>query len=221
MNKLLVLAASLLVVACSEDMSVEEYNKQQAERVNSKKPKGKVIKVETALPGGTKLACDQLFDAAQLTELLEEKDPVTIQDHTKKDVEATSVCSVRRGGKLMDMKKQKKLAEKTLKLGVLAGDELCNIAVYCSIPADDKQFKDSCKRDIEQGRMTSNEAIGAFSCIKVTPKGPHDAFTYRFIDPDSRCVMSVRGGPSVNEEADVQRCAKAAFELVGPESLEL
>lgn len=221
MGKFTFLAVALLVAtACSsETESIEEYNKKQAERLDSKKPRGKAIKVETALPGGTKVACDQLLDAETLTKLLEEKDPVTIADKTKDDAEATSVCSVRRGGQLMDEKKMAEQAKKTMKLGVLAGDELCHITAYCSIPANETAFKEQCKKDMEKGSYKSNEVIGAFACIRVTPKGPDDAFTYKFIDADSRCVISVRGGPSVNDEAEVQKCAKAALVLIDPGSL--
>jgi hypothetical protein len=110
-------------------------------------------------------------------------------------------------------------AKKTAKLGVQPGDELCSITVYCSIPADETKFREQCKNDMEKGNMKSNEAIGAFACIKVTPKGPDDAFTYKFIDADTRCVLSVRGGPSVNDEAEVQKCARAALVLIDPASL--
>jgi hypothetical protein len=213
--------AVLLATACSgEKESIEEYNKKQAERLDSKKPQGKAIKVETALPGGTKIPCAQLIETDKLTELLEEKEPVGLIDKTREDPEATSVCSVRRGGQLMDEKKMAEQAKKTMKLGVLAGDELCNISAYCSIPADEAKFQDQCKKDMEKGGdMKSNEVIGAFACIRVTPKGPDDAFTYRFIDADTRCVLSVRGGPSVNDEAEVQKCAKAARVLIDSASL--
>jgi tRNA(Ser,Leu) C12 N-acetylase TAN1 len=211
--------AVLLATACSgEKESIEEYNKKQAERLDSKKPQGKAVKIETAVRGGTKIGCAQLIEVDKLTQLLEEKEPVALIDKTREDPEATSVCSVRRGGKL-DPKKMEEQAKKTMKLGVLAGDELCSITAYCSIPADETKFREQCKNDMEKGNMKSSEVIGAFACIKVTQKGPDDAFTYKFIDADTRCVISVRGGPSVNDEAEVQRCAKAALVLIDPASL--
>lgn len=219
MSKFSLLAVALLFTACGREQSVEEYNKQQAERADMGKPKVKPVKVTTALPGGTKVACDRLLDAQKVTEFLQEKEPVTIADQSKQEIEVTSLCSVRRGGELMDEKKQAELTKKTARLGVLAGDEICSIAVFCSIPADENQFKEDCKRELEKGDMKSNEAVGVFACIKITPKGPDDAFTYKFIDPDSRCVLRVRGGPSVNDEAIVQTCAKAALESIGPDSI--
>lgn len=217
MGKLSLLVIVLLCASCSSGESVDEYNRKQAELAEQKKPKGPAaVKVETAVRGGTKIACDKLLDAARLTEMLEEKEPVTLSDQSKQDIEATSVCSVRRGGKVMDAKAQEEMVKKTMRLGVLAGDELCNIAAYCAIPADGTLLKDKCERD----QMASNDAIGVFACVKVTPKGPDNAYTYKFADPDARCVVQVRGGPSVSDEAEVRRCAKAALELIGPESLQ-
>lgn len=207
--------ATLVCVACSSQESVEEHNKKLAAKLDRDRGSSKAIKIETAVPGGTKIPCDKLIDAALLTEKLEEKDPVTVADQTKQEADATSVCSVRRGGEVMSAKKQEELAKKTMKLGVIAGDELCSIAAFCSVPANEEQQRKKC----EDGNMDSNETIGVFACVKVTPKGPTDAYTYTFVDPDSRCVLRVRGGPSVDEESDVQRCAKAALELIGPASL--
>lgn len=207
----------MCLVACSSGESVDEYNKRQAEAADKKRPRTKVVKVKTALPGGVTIPCDELMDAAKLTALMGETETVVLKD--VKEVGPTSVCSVRRGGEVMDAKKQEEETKRTGRLGVLAGDELCHVTVHCSIPAQDEQFERDCKNQIEAGKRQSNEDIGAYACIKVTPKGPHDAYTYKFIDPDSRCVMSVRAGPSVNEEAEVQKCAKAVKDVIGPEQI--
>jgi hypothetical protein len=218
MRKLLVWAIALSTVACTQD--IEEHNKKQAEIAASNRPKSKIIKIETALPGGTTLACETLLDATKLGELMGETDPITLSDQTKKGMGPTSVCSVQRGGTILDAEAQEEQVKKTGRLGVQAGDELCNVEVHCSLPAEDETFKRDCQQSIEKGDRRSNEDIGTYACIKTTPKGPHDAYTYKFIDPDTRCIMSVRGGPSVNEESDVQKCAKAVLELVGPEQLQ-
>lgn len=217
MGKFFIMASALCLAACSSGESVEDYNKKQAAISDQKRPKTEVIKVKTALPGGVTIKCAELIDAAKMTTLLEEKEQVTLKDMP--EMGPTSVCSVRRGGELMDQKKQAEESKRTGKLGVLAGDELCHVTVHCSIPAQDEQFQLDCKNQIEAGKRLSNDIIGAFACIKVTPKGPNDAFTYKFIDPDSRCVMSVRGGPSVNDEAAVQKCARAVLDTVGPEQI--
>lgn len=217
MGKLFAFAIALCFVACSSGESVEEHNKRQAALADKDKPRSKVIKVKTALPGGVTIACNDMLDATKMTELLGEKDPVTFKD--VKEMGSTSVCSVRRGGEVMDAKAQAEIVKKTARLGVLAGDELCHVTIYCSIPANDENFQNDCKKNIEKGTRQANEDIGAYACIKVTPKGPNDAFTYKFIDADTRCVMAVRGGPSVNEEAEVQKCAKAVMETVGPEQI--
>lgn len=216
------LAASLcftigagLPAGCSSSESAEEYNKKLVEASGKNRSKSKVVAVETAVPGGTKIPCDQLIDAAKLTEHLGEKDPITLSEHTLEEIDATAVCSVRRGGKKLSRKEQDKRSKESNKLGVLAGDELCNITAYCSMPADEDALKQKCRSDGHQ----SNEDIGVFACVRVRPKGPVDAYTYRFLDPDSRCLMSVRGGPSIEEEAYVQKCAKATLFLVSKDSL--
>lgn len=220
MGKSCIVALALVCAACGADESVEDYNKKQADRVEAERPKGKKIVVTTALPGGITIPCPALLDVEKLTTLLAEKDPVTLKDETAENPGVTSVCSIRRGGKEMNEKKMKELAKKTGKLGVLAGDELFNVTVHCSLPAEANQFKLDCKNQIEKGKRKSNEEVGTYACIRVTPKGPNDSYTYQFIDTDSRCVMSVRAGPSVNEEAEVLRASKAVFELVGPEQIE-
>ena len=215
MGKHMLLTATIVCFGCGTE-SVEDYNKKLKDRAPNKESAAKVIKVETAVPGGTKIPCTKLFDVAKMAEELEEKDPVTLSEHTQEEFDSTAVCSVRRGGKVLSAKEQEKRSKDTNKLGVLAGDELCNIAVYCSIPADEEALRQKCKND----NMDSNDAIGVFACVKVTPKGPDDAYTYKFVDPDSRCTMRVRGGPSVNEESEVRKCARAALVLLGPESLQ-
>ena len=217
MGKFFVLASTLCLIACPGGESVEDYNKKQADIADQKRPKTEVIKVKTALPGGVTIGCNEILNATEITALLGEKESVVLKD--VKEIGPTSVCSVRRGGEVMDAKKQQEETTRTGVLGVLAGDEICHVTIHCSIPAQDKQFELDCKNKIEAGTRQSNDDIGTFACIKVTPKGPNDAFTYKFIDKDSRCVMSVRGGPSVNEEAEVQKCAKAVADTVGPEEL--
>jgi len=214
-NHAMIPALVCVLLGACEEPSIEEYNRQQAERLEAKRPKGEAVKVDVALPGGGKIACDKIFSAEQMTQALGEREPVTVKDKGDTEIDPTSVCSVRRGGKMMGSKQQEEQIKKTLTLGVLAGDELCYIAAYCSIPADEDSLKNQCRSD----QMKSNDAIGVYSCIKITPKGPHDAYTYQFIDPDSHCVMKVRGGPSVNEEEMVQKCAKAALDLMGPHAL--
>lgn len=217
MKKLFLWAIALTLIACNED--IEAHNKKQAELAASNRPKSKIVKIETALPGGTIIACEQLLDATKLGEMLGETDPVTLSDQTKKGAGPTSECSIRRGGEVMNAKAQEEQVKKTGRLGVQAGDELCHVEMHCSLPAQDEQFKGDCQKGIEKGDRRSNEDIGAYACIKTTPKGPYDAYTYKFIDPDTRCIMSVRGGPSVNEETEVQKCAKAVLELVGLEQI--
>ncbi|WP_428262791.1 hypothetical protein [Haliangium sp.] len=199
---------------CPNTPDPEEYARNQA-READKEFLGKSVKVETTLPSGVHVACDGLLDAAQLTEMLEEKEPLGIVDLTDKNPDSTSTCSIRRGGKALDEKVQDRQIEKTGRLGVMGGDELCNLTMYCSVTPDQSALEQRCK---SQGSV-GNHTLGVFSCVRVTPKGEKDGYSYRFIDADSKCTLEVRGGPGVVEEGMVQACSRAAMELITPASV--
>ena len=211
---LVVLAASACVGCPGGSQDAEEYAKRQAELAD-KDMLGKAVKVETTLQSGVQVACDKVFDIEKLTSLLKESSPVTISDQSEKSPDTTSTCSIRRGGEPPSEKAQAKALEKSDRLGVLGGDELCNVTLYCSIPADLEGLKNRCKTDGMQG----SDVIGTYACVKVTPKGEQEGYTYRFIEPDTKCTVRVMGGPSVADEAFVQSCARAAMELLVPESV--
>jgi hypothetical protein len=161
------------------------------------------------------VACDDLLPIEELTRQLEEKEPVSLTDLTSGNPESTATCSIRRGGKALNDKVQARIIEKGGRLGVMGGDELCNLTLYCSVPADEEGLKQRCETEQSLG----NHTLGVFSCVKVTPKGEHDSYTYKLIDADSRCTILMRGGPSVIDEPVVHACARAAMKLITPESL--
>lgn len=211
---LVVLAASACVGCPGGNQDAGDYARQQA-KLADKDMLGKAVKVDTALQDGVQLACDKTFDIEKLTGLLKESTPVTIIDQSEKSPDTTSTCSIRRGGEPPSEAAQAKMLEKSDRLGVLGGDELCNVTLFCSIPADMEGLKNRCKTDGMQG----NDVLGTYACVKVTPKGEQEGYTYRFIDPDTKCTIRVMGGPSVADESFVQSCARAAMELLVPESL--
>jgi hypothetical protein len=202
-------------IACPSQESAEEFARQQAEAVR-KPPTTKAVKVDTALPSGVHLACADLLPIEELTKQLEEKEPVSITDLTAGNPDATATCSIRRGGKALDEKTQARIVEKGGRLGVMGGDELCNLTLYCSVPADVEGLQQRCATEESLG----NHTLGVFSCVKVTPKGEFDAYTYKLIDQDSKCTIMMRGGPSVVEEPLVQTCARATMKLITPDSLQ-
>jgi hypothetical protein len=212
--KLLAVLIACSGLACPSAQDAEEFAKSQAKAAD-KGPTGKVIKVDTPLQSGLHLACADLLPVQELTTLLEEKEPVTLLDQTDKNPDSTSTCSIRRGGQPLSEKEQARIVEKKGRLGVMGGDELCNLTLYCAVPADEGALKERCNTEGSLG----NHTLGVFSCVKVTPKGADDGYSYKFIDEDSKCTMLMRGGPSVVEEPLVQACSRAAMKLINAESL--
>lgn len=137
-------------------------------------------------------------------------------DLTEKNPDSTLTCSIRRGGQQLSEKEQARIVEKKGRLGVMGGDELCNLTLYCSVPADEAALKERCTTEGSLG----NHTLGVFSCVKVTPKGADDGYSYKLIDEDSKCTILMRGGPSVIEEPLVQACSRAAMKLIAPASLQ-
>lgn len=220
LSLLAVCALGAGVSACTNKEEAGAYARERAAEADrearAKRGEGGAVVVATALPSDVDLACDALLPIDQLTEMLEEKEPVTLVDLTEKNPDSTSTCSIRRGGEPLDSKTQQRIAEKSGRLGVMGGDELCNMTLYCSLPADEEGLKERCESEDSLG----NHTLGVFSCVKVTQKGEDDGYTYKLIDEDSKCTVVMRGGPSVIEEAQVQACARAAMKLLTPAALE-
>ncbi len=204
------------VSACPSESEDVDYARQQAALADKDKL-GKAVKVSTTLPHGSRVACDSLFTAEKLTEALGEKLPVSVIEQTEMNPDSTATCSIRRGGKPVGAKEQERLLAKNNRLGVQGGDELCNVGLYCAIPADESSLKQSCQSQNQRG----NFELGVYACVKVTPKGEFDGYAYKFVDEDTKCVLEVRGGPSVIEESEVQVCARAAARMVVPASLKV
>lgn len=212
--KLLAVLVACSGMACPDREQAEEFARQQAEAAR-KPPTTQAVTVETALPSDVHLACNDLLPIEELTRQLGEKEPVSVTDLTTGNPDSTATCSIRRGGKALNDKAQARIIEKGGRLGVMGGDELCNLTLYCSVPADEEGLKQRCETEQSLG----NHTLGVFSCVKITPKGEHDAYTYKLIDTDSKCTILMRGGPSVIDEPVVQACARAAMKLITPDSL--
>jgi hypothetical protein len=58
--------------------------------------------------------------------------------------------------------------------------------------------------------------MGSFACVKIVAQGSADVKSFRFLDAETRCVIEVRGGPSMTDNDFIARCAKAARDLIGP-----
>jgi hypothetical protein len=213
--KLLAVLIACSGLACPSQEGAEEFARQQAEAAR-KPPVTKAVKVDTALQSGMHIACADLLAPEGLTTALQEKEPVTVADITAGNKESTSTCSIRRGGKPLDEKAQARIVEKGGRLGVMGGEELCHLTLFCSVPADEAGLQERCQTEGSLG----NHTLGVFSCVKVTQKGADDGYSYKFIDQDSKCTIVMRGGPSVVEESLVQACSRSAMEMITPETLQ-
>ncbi len=165
------------------------------------------------VPNMAHIPCDQLLDAAAFTKALSEADPMTIVDKTKTEAEAAASCSLYRGGKRPSDADQKALLKQKGRLGVMNGDEVCNISAFCWTIEDPDRFRKKCAES--KGRQ-QDESMGTFACVQVVPTGEDDVDVFRFFDADTKCVLQVRGGPSMVDNDYIRTCAKTARDLIGP-----
>src|SRR5262249_10474467 len=174
-------------------------------------------RLATPVPGQAHVPCTQLIDAAAFQTALGEKQPLTVRDDLKNEPEAAASCSLIRGGKRPSEAEQKALIKKDGKLGVLPGDELCNVTAFCSTIEDPERFKAACK----QRKDRDDESLGSYACVHMVAVGADDVKVFRLLDEDTRCVLQIRGGPSNVNNDTIQSCAKAARDAIGPAQIRL
>jgi len=192
----------------------EEEARREAERAQAAKEKsgGVARTIRPPVPGMTKIPCTQLLDPVAFQEAIGEKEPLTMKDNSKAEVEAASSCSFLRGGKRLTPKEQEALLKKEPRLGVLAGDELCNVTTFCSTIEEAAKFKEKCHTRKDR----DDDSMGTYACVQVVAQGIDDVFVYRFFDEDTKCIFQVRGGPSNTNNEIIRNCAKAARDMIGP-----
>jgi hypothetical protein len=210
----IIIGAGLAVSACGksgENAGAEEVRKQAEAEQKAKEASGGVAKkISPPVPGRAILPCDQVIDAAMFTQALGETTPVTVA--TKKDPDAAASCSIMRGGKRPNEAEQKALLKKNGRLGVMNGDEICNVTTFCWTIEDADRFRKKCADDKEK----DDESLGFYSCVLVVATGVDDVKRFRFFDEDTKCLIQVRGGPSNVDNDLIGKCAKAAHDLIGP-----
>jgi hypothetical protein len=212
---IIVIAAFSFLGACTKGAKqAEEEAQAEADRVQKEKEKtGGVAKtIRPPVPGTAKIPCTQLLDVEKFGAAINEKEPVTFKDLSKSEVDAAASCSVHRGGKRLTTKEQEALLKKEGRLGVLAGDELCNVTAFCYTIEEGQKFKEKCKTRKDR----DDESMGTYACVQVVAQGIDDVFVYRFFDEDTKCILQVRGGPSNVDNEIIRNCAKAARDMIGP-----
>src|SRR5512144_118395 len=189
-----------------------EGAKRQAElEQKTKETHGAPAKrMATPVPGQAHVPCTQLIDLAAFQTALGEKEPLVIKDVTKTE-DAAASCSLLRGGKRPSEAEQEAMLKKVSRLGVLPGDELCNVTAFCWSIEDAERFKASCKARKDK----DDDSMGSYACVHVVGVGVDDVKVFQFFDEDTHCILRVRGGPSNVNNDLIQSCAKAARDAIG------
>jgi hypothetical protein len=213
----IVLVGAVGFTACSkgENAGAEEARKEAEREAKEKKAQGvePAKKISPPVPGQAKLPCSQVIDVAAFQTALGEKDALSVRDG--KEAETAAVCSLIRGGKKLSDTAQKSAIKQNGKLGVLPGDELCQVTLYCSVIENLDHFKAKCK----ERKDRDDDTMGSYACVQVVAVGADDVQVFRFLDDDTKCVIQVRGGPSNVNNDQIRACAKAARDTIGPEQI--
>lgn len=213
-----VVLAGATLAACgkSENAGAEEARKQAEAEQRAKEASGQsAVKIRPPVPGQATVACETLIDLAKFQEALGEAEPITIKDTRKNEPEAASSCAITRGGKRPTEAEQKAILKKEGRLGVMPGDELCNVTAFCWTIEDADRFKEKCKQRKDQ----DDETMGSYACKQVVAVGADDVFVFRFFDTDTKCILQVKGGPSNVDNEMIRKCAITARDTITPERI--
>jgi hypothetical protein len=225
-----VLLALVIFGACDKGNSaVEEARRQEEEALKEKQANGTLPKaIKPPVSGTSKLPCSQVIDIEKYASAFGEKESMTVKDVSKAEPDAVSSCDLVRGGKKLTDADQQALLKKEGKLGMLAGDTMCNVTLFCSTIEDPDRFKKKCEEqaaaDLKKSQspfagMRADDTMGNFACVQVVPTGAFDAMVYKFFDADTKCIFKVRGGPSTQDNDMVRKCAQTARDTIGVQQI--
>ena len=213
-----IFAITMILGACDsgEKAGVEAAKRQAAEDMKAKEASGGVAKkISPPVPGRAKLDCATLIDAAKFQQTLGEAQPVTVVPSAL-EADAAASCSINRGGKRPTEGEQKAAIKANGRLGVLPGDEICNVSTFCWTIEEPDRFAKKCLDDKKQ-KMDSS--LGFPACVYTVATGEDDVNHWRFFDDDTKCIIQVRSGPSNVDNDLIGKCAKAAHDQIGPDQI--
>jgi hypothetical protein len=213
----LLLGISSTAPACSkgENAGVEEAKKEAESEQKAKEAHGEPAKkIQPPVPGRAHVPCTQMINADLFTQGLGEKDPVTLAE-SRSEPDAAASCSVVRGGKRLSEAEQKAQIKKVGRLGVMPGDELCNVSAFCWTIEDPERFKKKCAETHDK----DDDSLGFYACVRIIAQGADDVKRFQFFDDDTKCIIQVHGGPSNVDNDLIGKCAKLAHDLIGPEQI--
>jgi hypothetical protein len=219
MREIIAIFLSLALLACSKGANegAEEAKRQAEKEQKEKEASGGVAKkISPPVAGRAKLDCNNVINTALFQQVLGEPEPVTVAE-SKSEPDAAASCSILRGGKRLSDAEQKAKLKKEGRLGVLAGDEICNVSTFCWTIEDPERFRARCK----ELKENDDDSLGFYACVLIVAQGVDDVKRYRFFDHDTKCVIQVRGGPSNVDNDLIGRCAKAAHDHIGPEQIKV
>ena len=192
---------------------IEEAKRQAALQDKDKGESAKpAAKVTPPVPSGVHLKCDQVIDAAAFGKALNEVEAMTIRDNTANEAEAAASCSLVRGGKRPNEAEQKAIAKAKGRIGVIPGDDTCNITLKCWTFEDENRLRARCK----ERKWRDDDTMGNYACVQVVATGEDDVNFFRFVDPDTKCLFEIRGGPGMTDNDYIRTCAKTARDSIGP-----
>ncbi|HEX5058310.1 MAG TPA: hypothetical protein VFV99_03070 [Kofleriaceae bacterium] len=216
---LAILLMSIALLACSKGANegAEEAKKQAEKEQKEKEASGGVAKkISPPVAGKAKLDCASVINATQFQQVLGETEAITVTD-SKSEPDAAASCSILRGGKRLSDAEQKAKLKKEGRLGVMAGDEICNVSTFCWTIEDADRFRQKC-HDMKD---KDDDTLGFYSCVLIVAQGADDVKRFRFFDDDTKCIIQVRGGPSNVDNDLIGKCAKAAHDLIGPDQIKV
>lgn len=203
----------------AEEGRAEAKREAAAERKKAEALVKPADRIEVAVPQGKHLPCTQLMDPPAYTAALGELEPLTVRDATGTMGDATASCSLIRGGKRPDAKEQAKIIKTTGRLGTIPGDEVCNVTLYCWVIDDATKFASRCTPTATEPKSPDTTSTGGFACKETRPQGEFDIDSYKFYDPETRCLFAVRGGASMTDNEIIAGCAKVARTSIKPEHI--
>jgi len=210
----LVVCLAAIVPACTKGANegAEQARKEAEAELKAKAASGEVPKkISPPVPGQAKIPCAQLIDVAAFQTALGEPEPLSVSER-KDEAEAAASCSLNRGGKPLSASEQAAKLKKEGRLGVLAGDELCNVSAFCWTIEDPARFKAKCA----EMKRADDETMGTYACRQTVAQGVDDVYVYRFFDADTKCILQVRGGASNVDNESIRKCAMTARDSIGP-----
>ncbi len=213
----IVLCLGLFACSKGANEGAEAAKKQAELEQKAKEAEGGVAKKLTPpVAGRAKLDCAAVVNAELFQQALGEVEPVTVAE-SKSEPDAAASCSILRGGKKLSDAEQKAKLKKEGRLGVMPGDEICNVSTFCWTIEDPDRFRAKCA----ELKDHDDESLGFYSCVLIVATGADDVKRFRFYDDDTKCIIQVRGGPSNVDNDLIGKCAKAAHDLIGPDQIKV